>query len=60
MENEITVLVTCDYKTLHTELKNYKFKVTGSYQINDIYLINKTANLHNKKLCYYKKCIRYR
>ena len=45
MENEITVLVTCNLNTLKKHLKYHKFKATKSFKMNDIYMINKDTDL---------------
>lgn len=45
MDNEITVLVTSDFETLEKKLKDYKFKVTDEFEINDIYMIDNSVDL---------------
>lgn len=44
-ENEITVLVTVDYESLHKELVKYQFKIKETFQQNDIYMINKNIDV---------------
>ena len=44
-EREITVLVKSDYKTLKKELENNNFKIVEEFQLNDIYMINKSIDL---------------
>ena len=58
MENEITVLVTSDYKTLDKSLKDSNFKIKETFNINDTYMIDENVDLTNlTKLDILKKCI---
>ena len=58
METEITVLVNSNYETLRNELEKYNFKIVDEYELNDIYMINKSINLNElDKLEILKKCI---
>lgn len=45
-ENEITVLVTVDYESLHKELLRHQFKIKEIFQQNDIYMINKKIDIN--------------
>ena len=47
MENEITVLVTSDYKTLDKSLKDSNFKIKETFNINDTYMIDENVDLTN-------------
>jgi len=58
MENEITVMVKCDYETLHNGLVNNDFEIKEEYYINDYYMIDNSQNLKNiDNLEILKKCI---
>lgn len=58
IENEITVLVTSDYNTLHKELLKNGFEVKDRYVANDIYMIDKSVDLSKlNTLDILKKCI---
>lgn len=58
MENEITVMVNCDYETLHKELTDNKFEIKEEYLLNDSYMINKNINIYEmNNLDILKKCI---
>lgn len=46
MENEITVMVKCDYETLHKELINNNFEIKREYVLNDSYMIDKNIDLY--------------
>ena len=57
-ENEITVLVKCDYETLKNELMKNNFKIIEEFQLNDIYMIDKNVDLTKlSNLDILKKCI---
>ncbi len=57
-ENEITVLVKTDYKSLEEELKKLSFVKKEQYEINDIYMINNDIDLLSMKtLDILKNCI---
>ncbi len=58
MENEITVMVKCDYMTLHRQLIDNGFKIKEEYTLNDSYMVNKDVNIYNMdNLEILKKCI---
>lgn len=57
IENEITVLVTCNYDKLHNELIKNGFKITDKYLTNDIYMISKDIDISKlSTLEILKKC----
>ena len=57
-ENEITVLVKCDYETLKKELEKNGFQIKEEYELKDDYMINKDIDLSNlPTLEILKKCI---
>ena len=58
LENEITVLVKTDYKSLLYELAQNGFIQKEEYIINDTYLINDTIDIFNMNtLNILKKCV---
>lgn len=58
MENEITVLVNCDYETLDKELKDNGFEIKEKYNVSDIYMIDSNINIDNyPNLEVLSKCI---
>lgn len=58
MENEITVMVKCDYVTLHRQLIDNGFKIKEEYTLNDSYMVNKDVNIYKMdNLNILKKCI---
>lgn len=58
MEKEITVLVTCDYKTINEELESKGFSIKEKYKLSDIYMISNDVDLKTlSKLEILKKCI---
>ena len=57
-ENEITVLVKCNYKELKNILVNKGFKITEKYELNDIYMIASELDLTKMKyLDILSKCV---
>ena len=57
IENEITVLVTSDYNTLHKKLLQNGFEIKDKYVTNDIYMINKDIDISKlNTLDILKKC----
>jgi len=57
-ENEITVLIENDYKSLHNILTNNGFVIKDKYIANDIYMIDKIIDIYNlDKLEILKNCI---
>ena len=58
IENEITVLVTSDYNTLHKSLIENGFEIKDKYVTNDIYMISKDIDLTKlSTLDILKKCV---
>ena len=58
MENEITVLVTCDYETLINNLNKHGFKVMDEFELDDTYMIDSKIKLEElSNLEILQKCI---
>lgn len=58
LENEITVLVNCDYKTLHNQLLTNNFEIKEKYDLNDVYMIDPNIDINNySNLEILSKCI---
>ena len=46
MKNEITVLIHDDLDHLDKQLKSLNFKVIDQFELDDIYFISKSVNIH--------------
>ena len=58
LENEITVLVKTDYKSLLYELEQNDFIKKEEYIVNDTYLINNSIDIFNMEILnILKKCV---
>ncbi len=58
IENEITVLVKCDFETLKNELLSKGFSIKEEYELDDIYMISNDIDLTKlSNLEILKKCV---